>query len=389
MTIRLYNYFICPKNTIDTWTIEKDHENAKTILEFSDKEGEPHEMELLQNDFYLGDVIQDDGKNVKNIDERYKRGSGAVKQVCQMLDELCLGKYHFEAGVILRNSLVLSSLLSNSESWYNLTSRDISRLEEIDEQMLRKMLFAHSKTPIELLYLETGSIPIRFILMSRRVNFLHYILNEDENSLIYKFLMAQSKNPGKNDWVTTVNEDLKKLDIQLNFEGIRKTSKSSFKKLVKEKVRIKAFHYLTQLQSTHSKSKDLKYSELELQDYLKPDNNMTIKEKTFIFAARSRMINVSCNFKNGKSDLMCRKCKLEEEDQRHLLVCPKLSEQMALCCKLINYDDLHGSDTSKLEVIGKILLEKYHLLLTENVDILTPLCTNNLLCAASTQEELE
>ena len=101
------------------------------------------------------------------------------------------------------------------------------------------------------------------------------------------------------------------------------------------------------------------------------------------------LINVSCNFKNGKSDLMCRKCKLEEEDQRHLLVCPKLSEQMALCCKLINYDDLHGSDTSKLEVLGKILLEKYHLLLTENVDILTPLCTNNLLCAASTQEELE
>ena len=192
---------LCPRNTIDTWTMEKDHENAKTILEFSDKEGEPHEMELLQNDLYLGDVLQDDGKNVKNIDERYRRGSGAVKQVCQMLDELCLGSYHFEAGIILRNSLVLSSLISNSESWYNLTSRDISRLEEIDEQMLRKMLFAHSKTPIELLYLETGSIPIRFILMSRRLNFLHYILNEDENSLIYQFLMAQSKNPGKYDWV--------------------------------------------------------------------------------------------------------------------------------------------------------------------------------------------
>ena len=62
---------------------------------------------------------------------------------------------------------------------------------------------------------------------------------------------------------------------------------------------------------------------------------------------------------------------------------------MALCWKSIDYDDLHGSDTSKLEVIGKILLEKYHLLLTENVDILTPMCTNNLLCAASTQEELE
>ena len=274
---------VCPENTIDTWTLKKDHENAKTILEFSDIEGDPHIMELVQNDCYLGDVLQSDGKNVRNIDERYKRGSGAVKQVCQMLDDLCLGKYHYEAGLILRNSLVLSSLISNSESWYNLTLRDISRLEDVDEQMLRKLLFAHSKTPIELLYLETGSIPIRFILMSRRLNFLHYILHEDEKSLIYQFLMAQSENPGKNDWVSTVTEDLQKLDIELSFEDIKKTSKLSFKQLVKERVKTKAFQYLTGVQKTHSKSINLKYSELKLQEYLEPNNEMTIKEKAFIY----------------------------------------------------------------------------------------------------------
>ena len=112
------------------------------------------------------------------------------------------------------------------------------------------------------------------------------------------------------------------------------------------------------------------------------------KEKAFLFSARSRMVEVNCNFKSGKSDLICRKCKIEEEDQRHLLVCPKLSER-ALCCKTIDYEDLHGSDTSKLEIIGKVLMEKFHLLQSDNVNIITPLCTNNLLCAASTKEELE
>ena len=86
------------------------------------------------------------------------------------------------------------------------------------------------------------------------------------------------------------------------------------------------------------------------------------------------MVEVNCNFKSGKSDLICRKCKIEEEDQRHLLVCPKLIE-MALCCKTIDYEDLHGSDTSKLEIIGKVLMEKLHLLLSDNVNIITPLCT--------------
>ena len=242
------NKIVCPKNSIDSWSLEKAHEGAKTILDFRDIEGEPHIMEIVSEDSYLGDILQSDGKNVRNIEERYKRGMGAVKQVCQMLDDLCLGQYHFEAGVLLRNSLVLSSLLSNSESWYNLTKMDICKLESVDEEMLRKLLFAHSKTPIELLYLETGTIPIRFILMSRRLNFLYYILHEEESSLIYQFLETQSKNPSKSDWVKTVNDDLKYLEIQLNFEDIKKTSKTTFKQLVKEKVKTKAFLYLTDLQ---------------------------------------------------------------------------------------------------------------------------------------------
>ena len=115
-----------------------------------------------------------------------------------------------------------------------MTQRDISRLESVDEEMLRKLLFAHSKTAIELLYLETGTIPIRFILMSRRLNFLHYILHENESSLIHQFLVAQAKNPSKSDWVKTVTNDLQELNIQLNFEDIKNISKAMFKNLVKD-----------------------------------------------------------------------------------------------------------------------------------------------------------
>ena len=64
-----------------------------------------------------------------NIKERTDRGRGAVHQISQMLDNMCLGKFHFEAANILRNSLLLSSLISNSESWYNVTLNDITKLE--------------------------------------------------------------------------------------------------------------------------------------------------------------------------------------------------------------------------------------------------------------------
>ena len=71
---------------------------------------------------------------------------------------------------------------------------------------------------------------------------------------------------------------------------------------------------------------------------------------------------------------MCSKCKVEEEDHRHLLICLKTCKKMTLCSKSIDYDadDFHGSefDTSKLEVIGKVLMDKSQMLLSDNVNII-------------------
>ena len=155
----------------------------------------------------------------------------------EMMNELCLGQYYFEAGNLLRNSLLLSTMLSNSEAWYNLTNKEISDLETVDEVLLRKILSAHSKTPLELLYLETGNIPIRFILKARRLNFLWYILNESEESLLRNCFNRQNENPSKGDWVLTVREDLRELGIKLDMEDIKNTGKEEFKSIVKNAVK--------------------------------------------------------------------------------------------------------------------------------------------------------
>ena len=176
----------CPENSIDTWSLEKPHDDVTSVVELSDVEGGKHVIQLVESDKYLGEVIRADGKNNLNIQERKIRGLAAVNQICQLLDDLCLGDYYFEAANILRNSLLLSSLLSNSETWYNLTTKEITELEMVDDLLLRRILAAHSKTPKELLYLETGNIPVRYILMARRINFLHYCreLRSDLNKII-------------------------------------------------------------------------------------------------------------------------------------------------------------------------------------------------------------
>ena len=85
------------------------------------------------------------------------------------------------------------------------------------------------------MYLELGCVPIRFIIQSRRLNFLKQILDRDEKSLLKNVLLEQVKKPIKGDWVSTVRKDLTKLNINLSFDQIKSMSKLTFKKIVKHK----------------------------------------------------------------------------------------------------------------------------------------------------------
>ena len=66
--------------------------------------------------------------------------------------------------------------------------------------------------------------------------FLHYILNENENSLIFKFLKSQRDSRVKEN----LEENLEDMKIGLTLEEIKKITKQNFTKIVNESVRKKA-----------------------------------------------------------------------------------------------------------------------------------------------------
>ena len=89
---------------------------------------------------------------------------------------------------------------------------------------------------------------------------------------------------------------------------------------------------------------------------------MNIIEKSFIFGARTRMLDLKSNFKIGQSDLICRGCFKAEETQEHLLVCPSLADNRILnSSKLPQFEDLFSDETEKIENIGQILMTKFNL----------------------------
>ena len=199
--------------------------------------------------------------------------------------------------------------------------------------------------------------------MARRLNFLFYMLQLDSETLLRCFLQAQIDKPTVGDWITTVLNDIETLNLNINLEGIAVISKSRFKKKVKEAITVKAFEYLVNQQATHSKAKPLKYTKLQLQPYLQSGaGDLTIKEKAFIFEARSRMMDIKDNFKTGRTDLNCRACNVEVEDQPHLLQCNMLIENGEIVQNTPNYSDLFCDDVGKIAAVSRTLQRKFTLL---------------------------
>ena len=130
-----------------------------------------------------------------------------------ILNEVNLGNYYFETGLLLREALFLNSMLVNSETWVNITKDDIEMLESLDRILMRRLLETPTSTPIPSLYLELGSIPIRYIIKSKRLLFLQYILKSGNDTTISKAYFAQRKNPVKSDWCLQADEDLKEFHM--------------------------------------------------------------------------------------------------------------------------------------------------------------------------------
>ena len=131
---------------------------------------------------YLVDLVNKTGNIKATVADRVAKGHGIVSEIKAILNEVPLGKYKLEMGLQLRQAMLLNGLLYNSEAWHSVTLEDIVALEKLDEGLLRFLLGSHSKAPIEMLYLESGATPIRFVVSSRRLHYLRTILKGTKKS---------------------------------------------------------------------------------------------------------------------------------------------------------------------------------------------------------------
>ena len=74
--------------------------------------------------------------------------------------------------------MLLNGYLTNSEIWYPIKDEQIEILEHIDVMLIRKLVKGHSKAPKETYLMEAGLFPVGFVIMKRRMMYLHNLIRE-------------------------------------------------------------------------------------------------------------------------------------------------------------------------------------------------------------------
>ena len=325
------------------WKVSHD-KNGVFSEEYAGKVG----MKETTEHKYLGFVISSDASNVPNILEKKGKVAGISRNIINITK--CLGSYTFECVLIYLKSMIRGTTLNASETYYNMKEKEYRMLESYEEKLLIESLKTGVKCPRAIVYLDLGLCPARFVVKKYKLNFLHHILNQQEESLMFRFFKAQMENPSKGDWVSEIRDWICDYEIAESFEEVSKMKKSHYEKIVNRKINTEAFIYLKS--KIKSKGSSIKYgTNLEMQSYLKPNRVLTFQEQIEIFSYRSKMNEISCNFRDLKK---------EEE----LCICKSTMNNTHLYhCKVINngkdpkhnYEDLLNGTLHQQKYVLKIM----------------------------------
>ena len=222
---------------VDKWSVEHKDNPATGDTDLVETYSGQVEIGRSNEQKYLGFILSSSGNNLANIRSLRNKSIGVIRKIFIKLNSLHLKNYYFEVGVIFMNVMLRSSILYASETYYNLKETEIRQLERIEESYMRQLLKTTKGCPINQIYLELGQTPARYDIYKLRLFFLKYILDQEKDSLIYKFLNLQIQHPSRGDWASDCKKVMKHLFINLSIEEIKNMSSNRFNELVRTKTK--------------------------------------------------------------------------------------------------------------------------------------------------------
>ena len=122
-----------------------------------------------------------------------------------------------------------------------------------------------------------------FCLFAKRLKFLKYILDEDEETMVKKVYKAMKEDSKVGDFVDLIKKDMKTVNINLTDDEIKEETTIKWKTLVNKEVKNAALQYLKTENNKKTKTKDIDFESLEMSEYLARNKNSKLTKYRVFF----------------------------------------------------------------------------------------------------------
>ena len=129
------------------------------------------------------------------VDKRYGACLHAILELKSVIEDFRMHSLGgIKVGFDIFNLAILPALIYNADTWYEMNTKTIKRLENLQNIFMRCMLSVPNSTPMAALNWDCGFLSVEFSINQKKLIFLHYLVNLDKSALASEIFTIQKEN---------------------------------------------------------------------------------------------------------------------------------------------------------------------------------------------------
>ena len=269
----------------------------------------------------LGDNYDVTGNNEIKIKKKMEKVKFIAHEIKRKGAASKVGHADMAVQLLLLETTAKPTLLSNTETWCNITTVEENLITSHHHQLLCILFNQPRSTPYYGILGETGIWPYNKVIIYKKLMFLHHITHSTNDRIAKKIVCRQQEmleeGSKKSTWFSEIYHQVNKMNIDIRIQIVEKKTKSEWKKEVKEKIHLQIEEEFQEETKKKTKLRHLKNKSFVMEDYVANCNAETVGK---IMSIRLNMVDTKCNYKGMYDDTTCVNCG-EEETTEHLLEC--------------------------------------------------------------------
>jgi hypothetical protein len=263
---------------------------------------------------YLGNWVNEKGNIDRQVQKMEKRSQDVIRVCNTMCSKAKVGRMEFIAKKLIYESLIIKTVYHNIEAWTNLRKTDKEKLETIQGKILRGIYGLPKSTPYWGMLYELDILPINLLLTYMKLMLYHTLINSDDDRTAKDIVIQQETLEHEHCWYGNVKLEAENVGIEIDRERLKGMRKSTWKGLVKKKIRAT---FQQQFKAKRKGMAKLRFLDTQATEtYLKELSN---EEARMALIIRLNMFETfTHNFGNRKN---CSLCGHENDTTEHAFEC--------------------------------------------------------------------